>query len=123
MSTWQPLLLPQSFYAMWEGEYGKEVPAPKAFGCGELRALVGREPVAKGDQRWHLSVSRPDTLPTWRDMVNAAHGLRPGVVFVIGVPPRSWWMNVHPYTLHMWEVRDPHLTAQWKHERRGDTPT
>ena len=38
--------------------------------------------------------------------------VRPGVHFVIMVPPKSWWMNVHPYTLHLWETADQALIEE-----------
>lgn len=119
---WTRTELPAEFYRMWKAEFG-DVAAPDVFERGPVRAIVGREPVTEGDLRWHVSVSRPDRLPLWDDLVTAAHDLRPGVVFVVGVPPRSWWINVHKYTLHMWEVRDPFLIEQWRSERRGDKPT
>lgn len=98
-------------------------PVPLAYESGPLHCLVGREPVAKDDKRWHLSVSTDTRLPTWDELVHAAHDLRPGVPLAIGVPPRSWWINVHPYTLHLWELRDQFLIEQWRHESRGDQPT
>jgi hypothetical protein len=39
------------------------------------------------------------------------------------VPPRSWWINVHPHVLHLYEIKDMALTAQWRAEARGDRPT
>jgi hypothetical protein len=85
--------------------------------------LMGRELIADDDARWHISVAHPRRLPVWGDLVAIAHRLRPGVVFVVGVPPRSWWINVHPNCLHLWEMRDANLEAQWRAEAQGDTPT
>jgi hypothetical protein len=51
------------------------------------------------------------------------HALRPGVPFVLGIPPRSWWMNIHPHVLHAWETRDWLLIDQWRANRRGDAPS
>jgi hypothetical protein len=75
------------------------------------------------DPRWHLSMIGPGRVPTWSEMAEACHTLRPGVVFVMGIPPRSWWINVHPDCLHAWEVKDDHLTHQWRDERSGHTPS
>ena len=41
----------------------------------------------------------------------------------LGIPPRSFWLNVHPDVLHLWEIRDEALLAQWKAERQGQRPT
>jgi hypothetical protein len=99
------------------------VPAPRAFRNGHLTALLGREPVVPGDWRWHLSISAANRVPTWEELAGAAHDLRPGVPMGVGIPPRSWWLNVHPHTLHLWELADPHLVAEWRRNARGDKPT
>lgn len=78
---------------------------------------------AEPDPRWHLSIAADDKVPTWDAVAAIAHELRPGVPFALGVPPKSWWINVHPGTLHLWELRDQNLLDQWRAERRGDTPT
>jgi hypothetical protein len=98
-------------------------PEPRRYQHGELMALVAREPLRNSRPRWHVSVSSPSRLPTWDELVGAAHALRPGVPMAIAVPPRSWWINVHPYCLHLWELDDNALIAQWREEARGDTPT
>lgn len=108
--------------AAWRREF-PDVEAPEAYTCGPLRAFVGREPVVTDDWRWHISVSCADRLPEWGELVETAHALRPGVVFVVGVPPRSWWLNVHRYTLHLWQTTDLHLVSEWRANARGDRPT
>jgi hypothetical protein len=62
-------------------------------------------------------------IPSWEEMVNAAHELRPGVVFVIGVPPRSWWMSVHPHVLHLHETRDAALIAEFQANAMSHAPS
>src|SRR5215831_13463101 len=61
------------------------------------------------DFRWHLSIAGTRAVPRWSDITAITHRLRPGVPFVIGVPPRSWWINVHEHCLHLWEIRDENL--------------
>jgi hypothetical protein len=116
----------ETFAVLW-AQQCPGVPAPRRLTRGELAAMLGREPVGidddDSDPRWHISVSCADRLPTWAELVETAHLLRPGVCFVVGVPPRSWWMNVHPYCLHLWETRDANLIAQWRSEARGDAPS
>jgi hypothetical protein len=76
------------------------------------------------DWRWHLSIAGRDMkVPVWETVAAIAHEVRPGVAFVLGVPPKSWWINVHPGTLHLHEIRDENLLANWRAQRLGHTPT
>jgi hypothetical protein len=109
------------------GEWDQSIaPLPECFKHDRLKlaALMGREP-CPGDPnpRWHISVSAPDDVPEWSLLVRAAHDLRPGVVFCVGVPPRSMWMNVHPNVLHLYELRDEPLIATYRDNAKGHTPT
>lgn len=101
-------------------------PKPLAYSGGGYFALVGREHCG-GTQtsplRWHVSLQGPGRTPTWEELVEAAHFLRPGVGFVVSVPPRNLWMNVHPHVLHLWETGDEALIAEWHANARGNTPT
>ena len=117
----------EPFASAWR-EQIPDVPPPVCWQKRNgLTALVGREPVG-GEMRWHISlrygdIGKDGRIPTWEELVEAAHELRPGVVFAIGVPPRSWWINVHPNVLHLHEIRDEALVAQWRAERSGQRPT
>jgi hypothetical protein len=101
----------------WQGE------KPTCWRKGLLAAVVSRDEIEPGDHRWHVSIQHRDRVPTWEEMSASLHELRPGVAFALGVPPRSWWINVHPNVLHGWELRDGALIAQWRAERRGDRPS
>lgn len=94
-----------------------------ATGNDVLHALVSREEWMKGDERWHISISAADRVPSWDEVAFTVHTLRPGVPFVMGVPPRSWWLNLHANVLHAWETKDWALIDQWRANRRGDTPS
>jgi hypothetical protein len=94
----------------WKGD------PPKAFRMGALHALVSRDEIAPGDLRWHLSLSRADRIPTWSELSKAADHLRPGIVFVVPMPPKSMWVNLHENTLHLVEIRDEPLIEQWRFE-------
>jgi hypothetical protein len=100
---------------------------------GKLQAIVSRDDIAERnnvlfgglipDPRWHISLAHADRVPSWEELSRAGHELRPGVTFVVGVPPRSWWINVHPNVLHLYELKDQNLEDQWRFERRGDART
>lgn len=92
-------------------------------------ALLTRDDTTAGsnvlpDWRWHLSIAGRDMdVPGWSTIAAVAHELRPGVPMVLGVPPKSWWINVHPGTLHVWETKDENLIASWRAQRRSDDPS
>jgi hypothetical protein len=81
------------------------------------------EPEQALDRRWHLSVSGKRDVPRWAHLVAIAHELLPEVCLVIGVPPRSWWMNLHPHTLHLHELDDPNLADNWRAQAMGHVPS
>lgn len=122
-AEWIEEELPQVVADSWRANLGKDASLPRYHTCGGLRALSGREPVVPGDFRWHVSVSREDRIPVWAELVSAAHNLRPGVAFVVGIPPLSWWLNFHPFVMHLWETNDLHLIAEWRRNARGDRPS
>jgi hypothetical protein len=111
------------------GVWPEGMPQPMAYRHdeGRLNAIVAREPVGvlaleavdRPDLRWHVSVAHDERVPDWGELVLAGHELRPGVVFCVGLPPKSWWMNVHPHVLHLWELRDGNLVEQWRMEQTG----
>ena len=117
------------FIAMWTARHGDRVPVPRAFQHNDGRtAMLGREPYAEDDWRWHISVRSGELgvngrVPNWDELVDTAHALRPGVPFVIGIPPRSWWMNVHPNVLHIVETKDEAMIQNWRHNASGQPPT
>lgn len=119
---WQKVPDDPTLLAMWAAQTPGD-PAPIMWQKGPVRALVGREVWRDGSTRWHISASCEDRVPNWEELVAAAHDLRPGVPFCMGVPPRSWWLNVHPHVLHLWETRDAGLVEQWRDNAQGHTPT
>ncbi len=128
--AWKRVGTPSALADAWREMFDGEplVPPPVIWRNGRLTAFVGREPVGPDqanleDLRWHISVRGPSRVPTWEELVRAAHELRPGVVFCVPMPPRTWWINVHEHVLHLWEVRDVNLETQWRSEARGDRPT
>lgn len=92
-------------------------------GVEVLHALLSREEWRPGDKRWHISISGPGRVPTWSEIAETCHSLRPGVPFVLGVPPRSMWMNLHDDVLHATETKDDAMLEQWRVNARRDTPT
>jgi hypothetical protein len=128
---WVEVQLPDEFIKAYnEMNAGVLTPVPPRRYVHErngLSVIITRDDLSldyddESDPRWHLSMVGPSRVPTWNEMSNACHALRPGVPFVMGIPPRSWWINVHDDCLHAWEVKDPNLTDQWRAERQGHAP-
>lgn len=127
---WKQITPGAEFLAFYE-RAGVEAPRVYQHPNG-LTALMGRENISTSqrhpDLRWHISVRHGDPgmdgrIPSWEELVATAHELRPGVPFVVGVPPKSWWLNVHPHVLHLYETTDHALLATWQAERQGDPVT
>jgi hypothetical protein len=122
-SGWRPIPLGADYARFWRAANGEDSTRPKMWQRGPVRALVGREMWRDGTTRWHISVSCEDRVPSWEELVQAAHDVRPGVAFTMGVPPRTWWMNAHPHVLHLWESRDEGLIDEWRQNAQGHKPS
>ena len=67
---------------------------------GELRALR-----TKDGGLWHLSVSHTTRLPSWDELADARYRFVPDRARMASLlPPRAEWVDVHPRTLHLWEL-------------------
>ena len=122
MSKWKQQPVPQRVVDAY-ATMAPGAPVPRLFGRDGFDAFVSCDEIEPGDRRWHISLSGPGRVPSWDELASAAHELRPGVPFVVGVPPRSWWLNVAENVLHLWELKDQPLLDQWRAERQGHTPT
>jgi hypothetical protein len=73
---------------------------------GQLRVLVGQEPFGKGGRMgWHLSISHTSRIPTWDEIREARYKLVPDQAHMAMIlPPRAEYVNVHPTTMHLYEV-------------------
>lgn len=67
-------------------------------GCG---IILAHEP-----EGWHLSISRADRDPSWGEIATARYRLLPQVAeMAMYLPPLDEYVNLHPYTFHLLEVR------------------
>lgn len=59
-------------------------------------------------RRWlHFSLAGRDRLPTWDEFVRAKElFLGEETKAILVLPPRSQWVNIHPYALHLWVSLD-----------------
>lgn len=77
-------------------------PGTRAFTMGPCHILVSRQRAG-----WHLSISRPDRLPSWEEARDARYELIPDeALMAMLLPPRSDYVNLHAFCFQMYEV-DP----------------
>lgn len=64
--------------------------------------------IADDGKRWlHVSASRARRLPSWGDMRHVKAVFLGDEVTAIQVfVPKSQWVNLHPYCLHLWHCLD-----------------
>ena len=80
------------------------------FGCNGIFIFPARQgrallrAIASDGEGWeHVSVSNPARCPTWDEMcwIKSLFWDEEDCVFQFH-PPRSEYVNVHPYCLHLW---------------------
>lgn len=96
----------------------KEAGIPEGMAADLQVGMLGRcQIIAQregADLRWHLSISHPFRLPTWGEINAARDALIPADVWLCQpMPPRDYWINVHTHCLHLWQIKDRELIAQW----------
>ena len=64
--------------------------------------------IEEDGKNWvHLSVSRKNSMPTWGELVDVKEiFLGKNAVAIQVLPPRSEWVNVHPFCLHLYQCLD-----------------
>lgn len=78
-----------------------------AFQVGPLRIIAsdGSDwPEELGRPAWeHVSISRRDRCPTWEEMAQVKAWFWDAEDLVLELhPPRSRYVNQHPFCLHLW---------------------
>lgn len=77
------------------------------FRCGEQVGLVTCCREHDGVWWLHLSISRPKSLPTWEDLVQARDCIfGPNRKCYQVLAPRYEHVNIHPYCLHLWSTEE-----------------
>lgn len=69
------------------------------------------------DKRWlHLSVSREDRIPNWDEIVYVKETfLGKDTEGIVKLAPRSQWVNLMPYCMHIWHCVDGEVTPDFAH--------
>lgn len=94
---------------------------PKRFDNGPLSQTVGvyinhqrhlTVILTKDADLWHLSIAHPKRYPTWDEIYEARYHFIPDNVYMMmGLPPKSVYVNRHPNCFHLWEAQE--LKTKW----------
>lgn len=105
MLTLTPIKAPLMIQAMWKIERVKE---GKLFDAdGGLHIIHGIE-----DGKRHVSISHASRYPTWdeiKDVREQLCGEQETMAMIL--PPKSEYVNVHPFCFHLWQLNDKELTT------------
>lgn len=83
------------------------------FGCNGLFIIGPLRCIISDKEGWeHVSVSRSDRCPNWKEMceIKAVFWDDEDVVMQLH-PKKSEYVNNHPYALHLWRPKD-HVIPQ-----------
>jgi len=76
--------------------------------------LVSIDPLDDKKLWLHLSVSRPDRLPSWDDLRETKNTLLGKEKVAIQLLPKeSEYINAHPFTLHLWHCLEGPTASPW----------
>lgn len=70
------------------------------YKMGRCRIIVTQD-----NGSWHLSISTADALPSYNEIKTARYRLLPDDIYMAEIfPPSNEFVNLHPYTRHLWQV-------------------
>ena len=73
----------------------------------DSRLKVIRSKATYSDGDWvHVSLSRPNRLPTWGDLKLVKQAFLGDVTALQILPKASNYVNIHPFCLHLWYCCD-----------------
>jgi hypothetical protein len=79
----------------------------RAYRLGRCQILCSHQAVG-----WHLSISRPDRLPSWEEIRDARYALIPDeATMACLLPPRAEYVNVHEFCMQLYEVPGEYVRA------------
>lgn len=72
----------------------------RAYLMGECSIIVTKE-----YGHWHMSIARPNRLPSWDEVSEARYRLIPdAVTMAMILPPKADYINLHSFCLQMIEI-------------------
>ena len=72
------------------------------------RTVMFTGEIKNDGSKWlHVSIARNGELPTWQELVDVKEKfLGPECLALQVFPPRSRWISIHDYCLHLWHRLD-----------------
>lgn len=65
--------------------------------------------------REHISLSKSHQLPSWNEVKKVREKYcDPKKFYVMVLPPKEYYVDVHPYCFHLWEVLAEEEIEIWK---------
>lgn len=75
-------------------------PKPGIFRLGRCQVIVTID-----DGAWHLSISTPGALPSYKEMKDARYRFCPDNIYMAEIfPPSAEFVNLMPYCRHLYQI-------------------
>lgn len=72
-----------------------------------LQVIISKSKTRDEREWWHVSISRPDRMPTWQELCKVRKDFfTEDVEFYQVLPRRQDYVNVHTFCLHIWSPLD-----------------
>jgi hypothetical protein len=63
--------------------------------------------ITKDNGKWHLSISTPNNQPSYKEIKEARYKFLPDNIYMAQIfPPKSEFVNLHPFCHHLWEIKN-----------------
>lgn len=101
-------LLPRVLPGSWRELRVAQMPFSKWYMTQDGLRVCASMARERDQRRWlHVSVSREDRLPTWEDLKTVKDIIvGPEATALQVLPPKSKYVNKHPFCLHLWACLD-----------------
>lgn len=70
----------------------------------------------------HISISHPHRLPRWEEIkwVREKYG-DPSKFYAMVLPPEEFYVNLHQFCMHLWEVKSELEVSTWSEMKTTET--
>ena len=100
--------------ALWRREAGAADGVRYLHNFLPMSVILSSGVELDGKQWLHFSVARADRIPTWDELVKAKEQfLGPESRALQVIAPRSEWVNIHPFCLHLFVCLEGDVTPDF----------